>query len=362
MRTYFDRFKQVWSDRRRMIGGGAILATLLALALFLVFTSATAATIPTFTIGNVAVDQSVTIHTSNFPANQNFTVTMGPMGTRGVNGIVVGTTNSGNGGSFTATYTIPERLRGARQIAIRLQSPQGYFSYNWFYNNTVSTQPIPGPGTGSPGYTGIPTFSIEAVQTDNSVTIRTNNFPRSQTFTVRMGAMGTRGVNGTVVGTLDSGAGGALTATFTIPANLRGARQIAIRADAPPYFAYNWFNNASTAPVPPPAPPPAPPPGYTGIPSFSICGVARNQSATIRTNNFPPNQTFTVTMGAMGTQGIGGTAVGTIDTGAGGAGTYTFNIPANLQNASRIAIRAQSGGVLPYFAYNWFYNNTATVC
>jgi hypothetical protein len=61
---------------------------------------------------------------------------MGAYGTLGVNGTVVGTTDSGNG-SFTATYTIPAVLRGSSRIAIRLQSTSGHFSYNWFWNNTT---------------------------------------------------------------------------------------------------------------------------------------------------------------------------------------------------------------------------------
>lgn len=91
-------------------------------------------TIPTFAIVGVVANQSVTIQTSNFPANQQFDVLMGAFGTRAVNGIWVTSTPSGNGGSFTTTYTIPADLRGSNRIAIRLQSSSGYYSYNWFYN------------------------------------------------------------------------------------------------------------------------------------------------------------------------------------------------------------------------------------
>lgn len=93
--------------------------------------------IPTFTIIGVVRDQSVTIRTSNFPANRQFDVLMGGYGTKGVNGTWVTSINSGNGGSFTATYAIPASQRGADRIAIRLQSPSGPFSYNWFWNTTT---------------------------------------------------------------------------------------------------------------------------------------------------------------------------------------------------------------------------------
>jgi hypothetical protein len=90
--------------------------------------------IPTFNIISVVRGASVTIRTANFPANQTFTAMMGQIGTLGVGGTVVGTTPSGAGGVFTATYTIPAALANAGAIAIRLQSPSGYYSYNWFYN------------------------------------------------------------------------------------------------------------------------------------------------------------------------------------------------------------------------------------
>jgi hypothetical protein len=109
---------------------------------------AQSATIPTISIVSVVGDQSVTIRTHNFPANQTFTARMGAMGTRGVGGIVVGTTQSGAGGSFLVTYDIPASLRGSSQIAIRLESPQGYFSYNWFVNTTVLVSPSPTPAPG----------------------------------------------------------------------------------------------------------------------------------------------------------------------------------------------------------------------
>ena len=48
---------------------------------------------------------------------------------------MVGTTDSGAGGSFEVTYDIPSGLTGYDIIAIRLDSANGYYySYNWFYN------------------------------------------------------------------------------------------------------------------------------------------------------------------------------------------------------------------------------------
>jgi len=97
----------------------------------------TLSVIPTISIISVEAGKTVTIRTSNYPANDTFDVLMGKMGTRGVNGTKVDTVSSGAGGSLTFTFNIPSALASERQIAIRLQSPKsGYFSYNWFWNST----------------------------------------------------------------------------------------------------------------------------------------------------------------------------------------------------------------------------------
>ena len=95
--------------------------------------------VPAIEVSGVARDQTVTIRGANFPAGYRFTVLMGDYGSMGVGGYAVTTVDSGAGGSFTATYTIPAALRGSARIAIRLQSERGgYYSYNWFWNTTTN--------------------------------------------------------------------------------------------------------------------------------------------------------------------------------------------------------------------------------
>ena len=202
--------------------------------------------IPTFAIEDVAKDSTVTIKTANFPANKTFTVRMGTYGTLGIGGVVVDTTNSGEGGIFTMTYSIPAELQGQNRIAIRLDATSGgYFSYNWFWNNPTGATAPPEFGTGGPIYTNIPTFTITTVVKDNTVTITTNNFPANRTFTVQMGMFGTRAVGGMEVGSTFSGTGGAFSATYSIPAELKGQNLIAIRLDSTTggFYSYNWFWN-----------------------------------------------------------------------------------------------------------------------
>lgn len=234
---------------------------------------------PTFDILSVEKDVSVTIQTNNLPSNQTFTVRMGKIGTKAVDGEVVKTFDSAAGGTQKLTLNIPASLKGLAYISIRMDSPAGYYAYNWFTNNTfavtlvktgtvaagtktVTPTPTKTPSgtttatktptkaattlTATPksGYSVIPTFSIIAVVKDSKVTIKTSNFPAKQTFTVRMGPAGTRAVNGTIVGTTDSGSGGAFEATYTIPEGLKGSSVISIRMDSPGgWYSYNWFWN-----------------------------------------------------------------------------------------------------------------------
>jgi LysM repeat protein len=97
----------------------------------------TPAPIPTFSISAVVKDQTVTISTKDFPANTKFDVRIGAYGTRGVNGTLVTTIDSGKGGAFSQTFTLPAGLRGADRLAIRLESASGYYAYNWFWNNST---------------------------------------------------------------------------------------------------------------------------------------------------------------------------------------------------------------------------------
>ena len=344
------------ANLRKWMVAITLLAVLLTVTAGIALMAPATQTIPTISIISVDKDNSVTIRTHNYPANQTFVVRMGAMGSRGIGGVEVGELQSGAGGTLEATFAIPDQFKGARQIAIRLESAAGYYSFNWFWNNTAGN----GDGTGGGTvYRGIPTFSIASVAKDQTVTITPRNFPPNRTFVVLMNWIGTRGIGGAEVTRVNTNASGELdNLTYAIPDQFKGARQVAIRLQATSggYFAYNWFYNNTTN-------------GdgtgdgtgggdrYTGIPTFSIVSVQRDQSVTIKTNNLPPNRTFIVTMNYMGTRGIGGTQVATTDSLDGGSLTATYDIPQGLHGEYRIAIRMQAttGG---YYAYNWFYNNT----
>ncbi len=356
----------IWTHFGRFGRSKGSVLTLLVLMLLMGAGTVRSSTlvIPTISISSVQADDSVTIQTHNFPAGHTFTARMGEMYTAGIGGTVVGTTDSGAGGSFAITYNIPDGLKGRERISIRLDSATGgYYSYNWFYNNTTGGGTVVAAPVGSSiPYSGIPTFKITAVDEGKTVTLETNNFPANMTFAVTMGKMFSRGIGGTVVGEIKSGEGGTLTRTFNIPDGLKNDARIAIRAQTAhtnPFYAFNWFYN-NTAPAPAATTPSTPVSIYNGIPTFTVCTVAKDGAVTILTKNFPTNQTFNVTMGAMYTQGIGGTSVGTLASGSDASARYTFNVPAGLKGAGRISIRAQTAHAYPFYAYNWFYNNTTS--
>ena len=174
------------------------------------------------------------------------------MGTRGINGFVIGTQTSGEGGSFIATYPIPPQLYGSDYISIRMESTSSkHFVYDYFQNKEgYSADGISDPSNGdwmlSAGTH--PNTQITGVSKDSTVTVTGTNFTRNDTYTVRMGAIGTQGVGGIVVDTYSTGSSRTFTATFSIPASLHGLTQIAIRFESnnTPYYAYDWFYNSDS--------------------------------------------------------------------------------------------------------------------
>ncbi|MBE0642382.1 MAG: hypothetical protein IH599_10120, partial [Bacteroidales bacterium] len=235
---------------------------------------------PYTNILNVVPDGEVTLQVFNFPANKEFTVTMGALGTRGIGGYVIGTQSSGDGGSFIVTYPIPTQLAGSDYIAIRFESTtSGHFAYDYFQNHSagatssttsgtstaasgdgaatgdlsVSADAAIGADSPQPANIGdwvlaagtYPTTTIVGVVEGTSVTVSGTNFTLNDSYTVRMGAMGTQGVGGYVVATYTTGASRTFTSTFTIPESLKDADQIAIRFESvnSPYYSFDWFDN-----------------------------------------------------------------------------------------------------------------------
>lgn len=114
----------------------------------------------------------------------------------------------------------------------------------------------------------------------------------------------------------------------------------------------------TVTPTPTPTKSPTAKPPAIVVPTFRIVSVVKGESVTIETSNFPAGVKFDVRMGVYGTTGVGGTLVTTTDSGKGGAFQAKYNIPAGLKTLDQIAIRLESAST-SYFAFNWFYNNSA---
>lgn len=360
MQSDVSGFKRVPSGKRAVTLG---LVIILLLSLFLTAAIPTPPTsLPWFEVEDVYPGNWVRIKCFNFYMTESFDFWMGAAGTNGEGGIYVGNANSRTDQNFEITLEIPFALRNKATIDLRADSIDGYLYYDSFTNvvGGASAGSTTGSTSGT-GYTGyIPTFDITAVVPDTSVTIMTHNFPAGENFTVRMGPYGSYGIGGTIVATTDSGVGGSFAATYSIPAGLKGSNMVAIRMDSPDgYYSFNYFTNvasSSSSGSVTPTTVPLVPPSYNGFPYFYITKVVKDASVTVDGHNFPPNQQFTVTMGAYGTYGIGGVVVAITNSDAGGTLTATYTIPTSLVGSDLIAVRLESTQGL--FAYNWFFNNS----
>ena len=204
-------------------------------------------------------------------------------------------------------------------------------------------------------------FAVIGVVEDTSVTIQTAHFPDNMLYSVEIGCSSC-GTATEKVADMDSDAGGTFKQVFTIPAAFSGVTDLWIRltqvnnsSALTQYFtnatvygstgSYTYYNTPCGY-------------QYCGVPMIYIDSVVRNSTVTFHTNNFPAGLSFDVLMGPMGSRGVDGYYAGSFNSGSGGKLTLTFAIPAEMHGASKIAIRVQntSSG---YYAYNWFYNNTA---
>jgi len=206
---------------------------------------------------------------------------------------------------------------------------------------------------------GSPSIEIVSVKAGESVTIRTHNFPAKQLFDVRMGKFGTQGVNGTLVDTTNSGAGGSFDVSYKIPAGLKAEEKIAIRLEsASGYYSYNWFTNASQSNSGGGTPTSTPAAPTTGKLYLTILSVEQDKTVKARAEGLPANQTFTIRIGTYANFSRDYVVVGTINSGSGGTVEFTSNLPDVVKGAGLVSIRLDSPQKV--YVYNAFKNVTAS--
>lgn len=121
---------------------------------------------------------------------------------------------------------------------------------------------------------------------------------------------------------------------------------------SPLLLAFGFFWLASHTGYQPYAPP------QPATPTIEIAIVREDRFVIVEARDFPADKEFTVTLGAMGTRGVGGVEVDNFTTPS-DAFAAVFFIPEALHGRDRIAIRLQSDDTRPYYAFNWFYNRNA---
>jgi hypothetical protein len=220
------------------IVAAAVIAAALPQAAF-------AASVPIFTFTSIKAGESVTVRGQDFPKNTDFTVRMDEFGELAVDGTIVGTVNSGSG-SFEATFNIPSGLKNVKTLAMRMDSASGWYSYNWFTNQTSGAVVTPVEPVGS----GKPYIDILAVEKNKVVTVQANRFPANQTFTIRVGPFKDFFKKYVVVGTVNSGLGGSFKFNVQLPDAVKDVDMITIRLDSSAgAYAFNAFKNVSTGTV-----------------------------------------------------------------------------------------------------------------
>ncbi len=89
---------------------------------------------PTLSVTDVKKDQ-VQIKIANLPAQVPFDVYIGKAGSKGIDGVKVGTVKDDDGGGLKATFDIPSSLRDRSKLDIRLENkPLGISAYATFDN------------------------------------------------------------------------------------------------------------------------------------------------------------------------------------------------------------------------------------
>ncbi len=328
--------------------------------------------IPTFSIVSVVPGAVVTIQTSDFPAEMKFDVLIGRYGSYGVDGVKVATQDSDKGGTFTATFKIPEELKTVEMLSIRLENKEsGYYAYNWFKNEAIlaadtTTEPVATEGTEEVFH---PSFTITSVEMDKSITVQGVGFPKDTEYDILMGVYGTMGMGGVKTASQKTGAKGDFKATYTIPEDFKGAYMISVRMEsaASIHYAYNYFYNSTYMPVEETTAASAEAAAtvtetstetstYSGYPSFTITKVKKNTSVTLMAENLPEGEIFDVMLSNYQDGSFEPVKAGTLDSSKGGSMETSFTIPEDMKDVNQISVRL-TGTKTGYFAYNFFFNS-----
>lgn len=183
-------------------------------------TGGAVSTAATLTISNVFADRRFTINTFNFPNRERYTVLLAPYGMLSSSAVRVGTLITDlSDGEMSQTYKIPDSLKGETRFSLRLKSVKSGQQFDrWFYNSAI--------GTG--GATVVSTamnFSISRVVYNKTITLSFVNLRANERYRVYIGAYGSHGEGGTQVGSFKLSSGKTYSATYSLPAEIKGSKK-----------------------------------------------------------------------------------------------------------------------------------------
>ena len=202
-----------------------------------------------------------------------------------------------------------------------------------------------------------PVITEVAVRDNSLVQFRIDYLPANTEFTVTMGKAGSGGYDH-VMAHFTTAAAGSYTYWFEILTDVKNDPTADVRIDNHSgVSATLTFKTASTTTVtttatPVPTAVPTAIPNSGGAVSTSTSSsvkavhVVQGGLVLIQVSNLPLNVVFTVTIGAAGTQGIGGTLIAHLNSGstAGNSAICKFEIPTLLHTAASMDLRMEGGG------------------
>lgn len=181
------------------------------------------------------------------------------------------------------------------------------------------------------------TFEVVAVKQDDSVTIRTKDFPVRTNFNVLMDKVGKQARGGKPAGSFNTGSGGTLELTFDVPEALQGELILAIRVESSDgYQASSWFFNRYMAYKP-----------LNGSvkPELSFSSVKKNTSVTVEGKNFPPGFTFAVRVGPYYTFYRDYIFVSGVKSADDGTIKFDLKLPPKTKDTDYVMVRLDGAGV-----------------
>ncbi|HEX9017560.1 MAG TPA: NBR1-Ig-like domain-containing protein [Anaerolineaceae bacterium] len=188
-----------------------------------------------FDILAVKADQTVTIRTRDFPIRTRFTVRMDVVGKQGAGGTLVAEFNSAQGGVIEATYPIPAALHGQIILALRIESPDGYLAYRWFFNEDTPLATLPASAQAG--------LTLSQAWKGVSVDVEARNLPPNADFWVRVGPYATFFKNYAVSDHVTSGADGVARFTLALPKSVQAADYLMVRMDYGPLNVSGIYQN-----------------------------------------------------------------------------------------------------------------------